>query len=85
MDGTTDAGNVEDQLIVIMSDTASEVRSFARYFSIEVPTKADSDGLIASLQRSLKALGVDNLLSKESVLAGKPTVPLSRKLTNVCE
>ena len=76
MDGTTDAGNVEDQLIVIMSfckdDTTGEVRSFARYFSIEVPTKADSDGLIACLQQSLQALGVDNLLSKESVLAGKP-------------
>lgn len=76
MDGTTDAGKVEDQLIVIMSfckdDSAGEVRSFARYFSIEVPTKADSDGLIACLQRSLQALGVDNLLSKESVLAGKP-------------
>ena len=57
MDGTTDVGYVEDQLIVIMSfckdNTAGEVRSFARYFSIEVPTKADSDGLIACLQRSL--------------------------------
>ena len=41
MDGT-DAGNVEDELVVIMSfcedDTAGVVGSFARYFSIEVPT-----------------------------------------------
>ena len=44
MDGT-DAGNVEDELVVIMSfrkdDTAGVVRSFARYFSIEVPTRAE--------------------------------------------
>ena len=40
MDGTTDAGNVEDELIVTMSfhkdDAAGELGSFARYFSIEV-------------------------------------------------
>ena len=68
MDGTPDGGNVEDPLIVIMSsykdDTAGEVRFFARNFSIEVPTKAVSDGLIACLQQSLQALGVDNLLRK---------------------
>ena len=44
MDGT-DAGNVEDELVVIMSfrkdDTAGVVGSFARYFSIEVPTRAE--------------------------------------------
>lgn len=40
MDGTTNAGNVEDELIVIMSfckdDTAHKVKSYARYVSIEV-------------------------------------------------
>ena len=42
MDGTTDADNVEDELVVIMSfrkdDTAGVVGYFAKYFSIEVPT-----------------------------------------------
>ena len=41
----TDTGNVEDELVVIMSfrkyDTAGVVGSFARYFSIEVPTRAE--------------------------------------------
>ena len=57
MDGTTDAGNIEDELIVIMTfckdEVAGEVRSFARYFSIEVPTRADASGLIACLQQTL--------------------------------
>ena len=42
MDGTTDDGNAEDELIVVMSfpkdDEAGKVKSFARFFSIEVPT-----------------------------------------------
>ena len=42
MDGTTDADNVEDELVVILSfrkdDTAGVVGCFAKYFSIEVPT-----------------------------------------------
>ena len=50
MDGTTDASKVEDELVVIMSfrkdDTAGVVGSYARYFSIQVPTRADADGLI---------------------------------------
>lgn len=76
MDGTTDAGNVEDELVVIMGfrkdDTAGEVGSFARYFSLEVPTKADADGLIACLQQTVQAVGVANVLSKVTVLGAKP-------------
>lgn len=76
MDGTTDAGNVEDELVVIMTsykdDKAGEVRSLERYFKIEIPKKPDTDPLIICLQGSLSALGIDNLLSKESVLSSKP-------------
>lgn len=79
MDGTTDAGNVEDELIVIMGfqkdDAACEVGTFARYFSLEVPTKADADGLIACLQQAVGAigpLGENSVLSKTSVLETKP-------------
>ena len=66
MDGTTDAGKIEDELVVIMTfckdDAASEVKSFARYFSVEEPEKADAQGLIASLQKALRAFGVDNVV-----------------------
>ena len=76
MDGTTDAGKIEDELVVIMSffrdDSAGEVKSAARYFSVEEPEKADADGLIASLQKALRALGVENVLSKSSVLGASP-------------
>ena len=81
MDGTTDAGNVEDELIVIMGfqkdDTAGEVGTFARYFSLEVPAKADADGLIGCLQKAVGAIGPsvpgeNSVLSKTNVLETKP-------------
>lgn len=80
MDGTTDARNIKDELIVIMSFckdyTAGEVRSFAGHFSIEVPEKVNADGLIACLQRTLQVVvGVwdsDNVLSKAIVLGARP-------------
>ena len=76
MDGTTDAGKVEDELVVIMTfckdDSAGQVKSLARYFSVKEPKKADADGLIACLQEALQALGVDDVLNKTSVLSSKP-------------
>ena len=57
MDGSTDAGNVEDELVLIQycsQDTAAEeMSSCARFLSLEVPTKADADGLIACLGNAL--------------------------------
>ena len=50
MDGSTDAGNVEDEIFVLLhcfkDDKSEEVRSYARFFSVQVPKKADADGLI---------------------------------------
>ncbi len=75
MDGTTDAGNIEDELIVILycekNDAAGEIKSCARYFAVEVPKRADADGLIACLGNALKDLGVEDVLSKTSVLGAK--------------
>lgn len=77
MDGSTDAGNVEDELIAIlycfMDDVAQEVRSCGRYFALEVPMKADADGLLSCLGSALKPL-VINLLNKANILEveGKP-------------
>ena len=46
MDGSTDTGNVEDELILvqycIQDGAAQEIRSCVRYVSLEVPTKADA-------------------------------------------
>ena len=53
-------------------DIAGEVRSFARYFNVDVPKKVNADGLIACLQQTLQALGIDDVLSKANVLGSKP-------------
>ena len=37
-----------------------------------MPKKANADGLIACLQQTLQALGIDDVLSKASVLGSKP-------------
>ena len=53
----------------VRDDTAQELRSCTRYLSLEVPTKADADGLISCLGNAVKALGVQNLLDIGSVLS----------------
>ena len=65
---------LEDELMTsCKDDTAGEMRFSVRYFSIEVPTKADADGLIACLQRTLQTLGVDN----ESIVLGAKPILIS--------
>ena len=72
MDGSTDAGNIEDELVLVQycykDDASNEVRSHTRYLSLQVPQKADSDGLIECLGSALGALGVSNILLKDEVL-----------------
>ena len=78
MDGSTDAGNVEDELVLILyctrDDPAQEMRSCVRYLTLEVPVKADADGLIKCVGNALQTLGVDNILDRLSILGvkGKP-------------
>ena len=79
VDGTTDAGNIEDEMVVIQfciqDSTAKEIRSCARYFTIFNPDKADTDGLVNSLKNTLeKALGVSDFLDRGSILSAKPTL-----------
>ena len=80
LDGTTDAANVENELVVILycrkDYVAGEIKSCARYFTIEVPKKTDATGLITCLGNAVKHLGVDDVLSKHSVLGaeGKPVL-----------
>ena len=65
MDGSTDKGNVEDELIVITKDNvAEEVGTHARFFSLQEPKKADADGLIQCLGGALRMLGIANYLRR---------------------
>ena len=78
MDGTTDASKVDDELVVIMSfckdDTAGMVGSYARYFSIQVPTRADADGLI------VESLINTRTLKKRCALAAHTEVKQTQEL-----
>lgn len=72
MDGTTDAGNQEDEMIVLLychkDATTQEVSPRTRYLSIHSPGKADASGLLMCVENSLKFLGVEEILDKDSVL-----------------
>ena len=72
MDSFTYKGRIENELFVILfckrDDTLQEVKTCARYFCVLEPTKADADGLLECLNRSLKSLGIENLLERENVL-----------------
>jgi hypothetical protein len=72
MDGSTDSGNIEDELVLVQYRTqdqsAEEIRSCARYLSLQVPTRANADGLIQCIGDALQRLGIDNILDRASVL-----------------
>jgi len=72
MDGSTDAGNVEDEVFVLIhcfkDDKSEVICSHARFFSVQVPKKADADGLIACLGSVLQEIGISNVLDKSCVL-----------------
>ena len=78
MDGSTDAGNVEDEIFVLLhcfkDDKSEEMQSYARFFSVQVPKKADADGLIDCLGSVLQEVGISDVLNKSCVLetADKP-------------
>ena len=80
MDGSTDAGNLEDELIVILyckkDDDKEEMKSCVRYFAVKVPKKANADGLIECLGIALKEFGIEDILKRASVLGveGKPVL-----------
>ena len=75
MDGSTDAGNIEQKLIILLSckkdDAAGEIKSYARFFSVATPNKADSCGLVKCLSESLSPLGIEDVLDQSRVLGAK--------------
>ena len=58
IDGTTDAGNQEDQLIVLAycdkNEATSEVTACTRYFSVHTPPRADASGILSCTGDALK-------------------------------
>ena len=73
MEGSTDAGNIDDELVMVqycaLDHDTQEVRSVSRLLSVEVPLTVNADGLIQCFQISLKKLGVVDVYDAENVLA----------------
>ena len=80
MDGTTDAGDQEDELIVLVycykDEANEELTARTRYLSLHRPQKADASGLLLCVGEAVMLLGVENVLDKDSVLGveGKPVL-----------
>ena len=57
MDGSTDAGRVEQELVILLSfkkdDTAREIKSYAGFFSVASPKAADANGLIITISLTI--------------------------------
>ena len=75
MDGSTDAGNVEDEVLVLVycnkDDANQQMVTCTRFLSIEAPEKADASGLVKCIEK-----GVENVLDKDIMLSveGKPVL-----------
>ena len=63
MDGSTDAGNKEQELVLVLfcikDDEAQEIRSCTRYLSVGNPAQTNAEGLIDCLGDALGRLGID--------------------------
>ena len=72
MDGITDAGNQEDELVVLVhcsrDDTTQEITPRTCYLPIHSPEQVVASGLLVCLGDALKILGVDNVLDMDKVL-----------------
>ena len=74
MDGSTDAGNTEVELVLVLycckDDVAREVRSCTRYLAVVKPTHSNAEGLVECLGQALRRLGLEDILDREEVLGG---------------
>ena len=52
---------------IVSKMTKEETRSYARFISVQVPKKADADGLIDCLGSVSQEVGISNILNKNCV------------------
>ena len=65
LDRSTDAGNVEYEIVLIQYGVQDAV---ARCLPLKVPIKADANGLIKCLGHTVQVLGIDNILDTSYVV-----------------
>lgn len=70
-DGSTDAGNQEDELVVLVycsfNNVTEELTSCTRYLTVENPDRATAVGLFKCVGEALKIMGIDSW-DQDSVL-----------------
>ena len=72
MDGSTDAGKLEQELVVVLTcwqdDMTQEMKSSSHYLHVTTPARGDAEGLMKALSECLSPLGVTDLLDQAKVL-----------------
>ena len=72
MDSSTDKGQIEVELFVVLfcerNEEVMEMRTTARYYCVMEPQKTDVDGLVDCLGIALKGTGIDDLFDSETIL-----------------
>ena len=65
MDGSTYAGKLEQELVVILTcwqdDMTRKMRSSTRYLHVITPASGDADGLVKTLSECLSSLGITDI------------------------
>ena len=73
MDGTVDAGNVENEFVAIghttRDDSSQQLTTSCRFLPLHSPPRADVSGLLQCLGEVLISFSVGNILDKGSVLS----------------
>ena len=77
MDGSTDAGNMEQELVLVVfcvkDEAAQQIRSCTRYLAVISPERGTAEGLVDCLGEALKRLGID--MKDEDIFSeGRPAL-----------
>jgi hypothetical protein len=77
MDGSTDAGNLEQELVLIVycvkDEAAQQMNSCTRYLTVVNPEKGTADGLVDCLEKALQRLAID-MKGEEVFGEGRPAL-----------
>ena len=71
MDGSTDSGNLEVELVLVVfcvkDDSSCEKQARTRYLAVVKPTRGDADGLLLGLGEALSRIGIEDIHSPNSI------------------
>ena len=72
MDGSTDCGNTEVELVLVAfclkNDEAYVIQAKCRYLALVKPTRADVEGLLSCLGEALHHMNISDIFSAEPIL-----------------